>query len=325
MKCQHALAFYPENPRIYSRFAGDAERTQEKIQNELQDMEHVRALRTQIDRDGQVNEPLYCIPVAQDSPLSEHYDYQVLEGNSRLAALKMPKKGTLPPATVACWVLDFSSYGERDTETLIFSLLGQFHITGKTDWNKYENAAYIHRRYKNQGVPLDEIRKEIGKTPATVQTLVAAFEMMLGSDDAETNHWSYYEAYVGSRKLKNHRNNIPGLDQRVTSLIKTGGFPRALDMRDKLPDILKNKTARHIFLDEDEPEPFAEALAVADRRGDTNKTLKQIEHFRNYLGEDQTRNQVNKLLKDDIVKGKTEYELNQISKIIERLMQRAAK
>ena len=51
------LAFYPENPRIYSQFAGSGDRTQENIQAKLEAMDHVKDLRSQIDRDGQVNEP----------------------------------------------------------------------------------------------------------------------------------------------------------------------------------------------------------------------------------------------------------------------------
>ena len=127
------LAFYPENPRIYSQFAGSGDRTQENIQAKLEGMDHVKDLRSQIDRDGQVNEALFCIPVSHGSELHGRYEYQVLEGNSRLAALRMNKKGSLPPPRVACNVLDFSAYSEQETESLIFTLLGGFHITGKTE------------------------------------------------------------------------------------------------------------------------------------------------------------------------------------------------
>ena len=78
------LAFYPENPRIYSQFAGSGDRTQENIQAKLEGMDHVKELRSQIDRDGQVNEPLFCMPVLPGSELDGLYEFQVLEGNSRL-------------------------------------------------------------------------------------------------------------------------------------------------------------------------------------------------------------------------------------------------
>ena len=320
------LAFYPENPRIYSQFAGSRERTQKNIQAKLETMDHVKELRSQIDRDGQVNEPLFCIPVTAESELHGHYEYQVLEGNSRLAALRMNKKGSLPPPRVACNVLDFSAYSEQETESLIFSLLGGFHITGKTNWQSYENAAYIYRRFKNQEVPIEDIAKEIPSlSPSKVRQMVTAFQMMIDAGDDNTSRWSYYEAYASSTKLKNHRHNIPGLDDRVVELIKEDKFPRALDMRDKLPDILRNQRARRIFLDEDETEPFQEALAVADISGDTDAAFKRLQRFRNDLATSQTRGQIAKLLRSDSSRSRTEYELNQIVKFANQLLNRAAK
>ena len=320
------LAFYPENPRIYSQFAGSRERTQENIQAKLESLDHVKELRSQIDRDGQVNEPLFCIPVSPDSELHWHYEYQVLEGNSRLAALRMNKKGSLPPPRVACNVLDFSAYSEQETESLIFSLLGGFHITGKTNWQSYENAAYIYRRFKNQEVPIEDIAKEIPSlSPSKVRQMVTAFQMMIDAGDDNTSRWSYYEAYASSAKLKNHRQNIPGLDDRVVELIKKDKFPRALDMRDKLPDILRNQRARRIFLDEEETEPFREALAVADISGDTDAAFKRLQRFRNDLATSQTRGQIAKLLRSESSRSRTEYELNQIVKFANQLLNRAAK
>ena len=320
------LAFYPENPRIYSQFTGSGDRTQENIQAKLEGMDHVKELRSQIDRDGQVNEALFCIPVSPGSELDGRYEYQVLEGNSRLAALRMNKKGSLTPPRVACNVLDFSAYSEQETESLIFTLLGGFHITGKTDWRSCENAAYIYRRFKNQEVPIEDIAKEISSLSlAKVRQMVNAFQMMIDAGDDNTSRWSYYEAYASSAKLKNHRDNIPGLDDRVVSLIKEDKFPRALDMRDKLPDILRNQRARKILLDDNEPEPFREALAVADISGDTDAAFKRLQRFRTDLATSQTKGQIAKLLRSDSSKSRTEYELNQIVKFANQLLNRAAK
>ena len=317
------LAFYPENPRIYSRFAGTTDRTQQNVQSMLEDMEHVKELRSQIDRDGQVNEPPYCMAVPEDSDLYGEYDYQVLEGNSRLAALRMPKPGSLPPqSSLLCYVLDFSGYAKRDTESLIFSLLGQFHITGKTNWESYENAAYIYRRYKNQGIDLQDVAKEIGKSRSKVQKMIEAFELMMAAGDEKKSNWSYYEAYVSSTKIKRHRENLDSLDDRVVSLVKAGDFPRALDMRDKLPAILGNKKARKIFLDESEHSPFGTALKVASSSGDMDTVLNRLERFRKDLGTDDTKRQVARLLRNPKTTGKTEYELERISRFAEELLKK---
>ena len=320
------LAFYPENPRIYSQFAGSGDRTQENIQAKLEGMNHVKELRSQIDRDGQVNEPLFCIRIVDPgSELYGEYEYQVLEGNSRLAALRINKKGSLPPARVPCNVLDFSAYSEQETESLIFSLLGQFHIIGKAGWRSYENAAYIYRRFKNHRVPVDDIAKEISLTPAKVRQMVNAFQMMIDAGDDNTARWSYYEVCASSTKLRNKRESDPNLDDRLVSLIKADKFPRALDMRDKLPDILSSKRARRIFFDEDEIDPFGEALAVADISGDTDKTFKRVQRFRNDLATNQTRTQIHKLLRSDSSRGKIEYELTHIVKSVNQLLDRAKK
>ena len=314
------LAFYPENPRIYSRFAGVSDRTQEAIQSMLERMEHVKELRAQIDRDGMVNEPLFCIPVSPESKLNNQFDYQVLEGNSRLAALRINKRTSLPQSSVRCYVLDFSAYAEKEKESLIFSLLGQFHITGKVDWESYENAAYIYRRYKKQAIGLEAVAREIGKTKGRVRKMIDAFEMMMKANDEKKSNWSYYEAYVSSTKIKKHRDNYDGLDDRVMSLIKEGKFPRALDMRDSLPAILGNKKARRVFFDSDEQDPFGEALDIANISGDTNSTFKRLERFRKDLGTDDTRKQIGKLLRNAATKGKTEYELKRISNFVEKLL-----
>ena len=315
------LAFYPENPRIYSRFAGEDDRTQEKIQQMLETMEHVKSLRSQIDRDGQVNEQLYCVPVPDDSPLHGDYDYQVLEGNSRLAALKMSRKGSIPLTELPCYILDFSQYATQETESLIFSLLGRFHIVGKTNWETYENAAYIHRRFNNQGATVEEIAKDIEQTPAKVRHMLEAFDMMVAADDNDTTHWSYYDAYVSSSKLRKPRADIPGLDDRVVSLIKVGEFQRALDMRDKLPDVLRNQRARRIFLDE-EDNPFGEALAIAELSGDTDAVFKRLQRFRNDLGTQQTKRQLNQLLKSKQSRSKTKFELEKIVSVASQLLKR---
>ncbi len=318
------LAFYPENPRIYSRLSATKNYTQENIQNLLSDEEHVKELRKQIDRDGQVNEPLFCISASTGSGLDGTFDYQVLEGNSRLAALRINKPSSLPPASVKCHILDFSNYGEKEKESLIFSLLGQFHITGKTDWEAYENAAYIYRRHRNQDIPLETLAKEIGKSRRAIEKMIEAFELMTNADVADHSRWSYFLAYVSSSKIAQHRKNLNGLDDRIVSLIKENKFPKAMDMRDSLSAILSNKKARGILLAEDEQDPFGEALETANISGDTDTTLKRLERYRKDLGTNETKKQIRKLLQNATTKGKTDYALRQIARLAGELRKRAS-
>ena len=230
------IAFYAENPRIYSQFAANEQRTQEAILKKLEVMEHVRTLRVQIQRDKQVNEPLWCMPVDQDSDLRKRYDFVVLEGNSRLAALRMETRTPPPVAEVPCNILDLSSLTLDERESFIFELLGRIHITGKTNWQTYENAAYIYRRYQFQGVSADELSKElVGLTPAKVRNTVQAYELMTQNGDTKPDHWSYYEVLVSGRKLPKLRGTYPTLDDVLLPMIKNEEFPRAQDLRDKVP------------------------------------------------------------------------------------------
>ena len=50
-------------------------------------------------------------PVGGNSELSGKYKYQVLEGNRRLAALRVERKGTLPTTHVMCHILNQSQGG----------------------------------------------------------------------------------------------------------------------------------------------------------------------------------------------------------------------
>ena len=314
------LAFYPENPRIDSRFPHDEERSQEAIQLILEKMEHVKELRSQIDRDGQVNEPLYCISIPPDSDLIQNFDYQVLEGNSRLAALRMTGKHTsLPPSSVSCNILNFSEYTEQKKESLIFSLLSQFHIAGRTNWESYENAAYIYRRHMKHGMTLQSLVREMGLARAKIQKMIEAFELMMSSTDSKRSNWSYYEAYVSSSKIRKHRENDSSLDERVSNLIRENKIPRAADLRDKLPAILSNKTARKLFLNENEESPFEDALEIAQYSGDTNSTFKRIRQFRMFLGQSETKKQIQKLQEDNGTKRRIEFEMKKLRSLINSL------
>ena len=318
------LAFYPENPRIYSQFSDSDERTQDKIQNKLKDMDHVKELRSQIDLDGQVNEPLFCMSVEEESELHGKHKYLVLEGNSRLAAVRLEKNGgPLPPTRVPCNILDFSGYNEQDTEKIIFLLLGQMHIRGKTDWQTYESAAYIYRRHKFHKVPAEEIAEEIRKSKSKVHQMIEAYEMMNRASDSSLGNWSYYEAYVSSSKIRPHRKNLSDLDDRVIEMIKKHKFHRALDMRDRLPVILGNKRAKEAFFDKEEDEPFKEAFAIAEAKGDANTTIKRLERFRKDIGKAERQNEIEKLLKRDSTRGQTSFELKRIAVIVNKMLEKA--
>src|SRR5205823_4441656 len=80
MMKQSLLRFYSENPRVYSIVREEGkDPSQEDIQAKLEEMDHVRELREDIQRHGGLIDPL----VVKDGSL------EVVEGNSRLAAYRV--------------------------------------------------------------------------------------------------------------------------------------------------------------------------------------------------------------------------------------------
>ena len=69
-------------------------------------------------------------------------DYVVLEGNSRLAAYRLlAEKDPVKWQKVRANILP-----EEISENEIFTLLGQYHLVGRKDWNIFEQAAYLYRQ-----------------------------------------------------------------------------------------------------------------------------------------------------------------------------------
>ena len=312
------LAFYPENPRVHSQFEIDEVRTQEAIQNRMVKMDYVKELRKEIDRDGQINEPLYVVPVSPNDELSASLSHIVLEGNSRLAALKLSKPNTLPPPKVLCRVLDFSGYDAARKESLIFSLLGQLHIRGKKDWGAYEDAGFFYRRHKTHKISLDELADETGIPSSKIRKAVHAYDLMTQYDDKTSSNFSYYQVYVSLPSLSRHRSNIPHLDDTVVSYIKEEKFSNAQDMRSYIPTILEHKPARKVFLDRNLDDPFDDALAIVQQGGKNDPTYKWLKTFRYKLAQRDTKSKIEKLLKGGAKKDAA-FELKKIAAIATQL------
>jgi hypothetical protein len=130
---QVALKFYPENPRIYSMISADEKTpSQLEIEHRLGDMDHVKQLVQSIRANGGLLDPI----IVRDG------DCVVLEGNSRLAAYRLlAKSDPIKWGKVKCCLLPSTI-----EESLIFALLGEYHIIGRKDWAPYEQAGYLYRR-----------------------------------------------------------------------------------------------------------------------------------------------------------------------------------
>jgi hypothetical protein len=263
------LKFYPDNPRIYSIIREDGkEPSQETIYQKLVEQEHVRQLIQDIKLNGGLIEPL----LVRDGTM------HVLEGNSRLAAYRfLAKTEPLKWAEVKCLVLP-----KDVNDSLVFAILGQYHIKGKKDWAPFEQAGFLYRRYKVDGIDLGTLASEIGLSQKKIKHLIDTYQFMINHKQNDVNRWSYFDEYLKSTKIKKTRERHPELDSVVVKKINSGEIPRAVDVRDELPNICSGSTKLlNKFING--KCSFTDAAEEAKEAGSDNSNLKKLQKIREWL------------------------------------------
>jgi hypothetical protein len=275
------LQFYPENPRIFSIIgAGEKLPSQEEIEARLLSMEHVKDLVQDIKRNGGLIDPI----IVKDGSL------EVLEGNSRLAAYRaLSNDDPIKWGYIKCVLLppDMS-------EDAIFALLGQYHIKGKKDWAPFEQAGFLYRRHKKQGVEISALAKEIGIGRGTVRQLVDTYQFMIDHDQTALSRWSYFFEYLKSNKIKKARGASEGFDKLIVDKVNSGEITKATDIRDKLPiittasdNVLKKFVKKEL--------DFEQAYERAVEAGGDNASLRKLSAFRKWLGRKEVQDEIMEL------------------------------
>lgn len=303
---QAELQFFGENPRIYSIVREDNEfPSQEEIQEKLEPMDHVKQLVQDIKKHGGLIDPL----VVKDGSL------EVVEGNSRLAAYRiLARSNPVKWGTVKCRLLPADI-----SDTLVSSLLGQWHLQGKKEWPPYEQAGYLYRRHKKQGVGTQALAAEAALKTKRVEKIIEAYQLMNDHNDAERGHWSYYDEYVKSTKIAKAREKYPQLDKVVVRKIKSGEILRAADLRGKLPLICAAPPrVMEKFLAE--KIDFDEAVEAAQDAGTDHGPLLRLRAFRNKIADEDTQEAI--LDTEGTVRTQILFELRQVEKIVGRLVKK---
>lgn len=304
---QDTLQFFAENPRIYSilRKQGGANPTQEEIQKQLLDMDHVKELIQDIKRDSGLTDPI----IVKEGTL------EVLEGNSRLAAYR--HLVTLDPIK---WGMIKVRLLPKDLdEKLILALLGQYHLKGKTPWPPYEKAGFLYRRHKNHDIPVEQLALEVGETRSKVAHMVNVYQFMIDHDEDEKSRWSYYDEFIKSRIIKKARNEK--FDKLIVENINSGDISRAVDLRDDLPVICKAPRALRRFMSGEYN--FEEAYNRAVEAGADSTPYAKLAKFRKWLAAQETEKALG--LTGGEARKKIEYELKKLSPIVENLIKNLAK
>lgn len=262
------LRFFPDNPRIYSIVrANGKDPSQEEIQEQLLQLEHVRELIIDIRQNGGLTDPVIVIEGS----------FEVVEGNSRLAACRyLAKQDPLRWARIKCTVLPAGI-----DHSLVFALLGQYHIKGKKDWKPYEQAGFLYRRFHGDNIDLKSLATDIGLSSRRVKHLIDVYQFMLDNYETAIDRWSFYDEYLKSSKIRKARNNYPGFDKLIVRKIREEEIPKAVDLRDHLPVIcLAPKVLKkfaNCTLD------FEDSYDAACAGGGDSAALKKLEAFRKWI------------------------------------------
>lgn len=313
IKCeleQSKLKFFPENPRVYSVLnIGDEKPSQEQIEEVMCRDDRIKQLKESIKSNGGLIEPIFV----RDG------DMVVLEGNSRLAAYRLlNKQDPIKWAKIKVTLLP------RDIpDSAVFTLLGQFHIIGRKDWNPYEQAGYLYRTINDSNKPMEILATELGITTSYIKKLIDVYEYMIEHDDNHPNKWSYYEEMLKNRQIKKAFDEVPGLEDKIVSDIKSNNIRMAIDIRklgdvSKVNDKLSRKILKDIAMGE---EDIYSGFDIVASSGKMDNNFQFITNFRKKIQED---SYADKLLKDDNLNN-IEFELKKIDKLVKNMLAKIEK
>ena len=236
-----------------------------------------------IEHQGSVLEPL----------LVKKGTYEVLEGNSRLAACKLLeekyKKKTTKESKeflMEVTMLSCELVPEDTEENIIFAWLGELHLKGKKDWDAYEKSNYIHRRMeslkndKSHDNSKEQVSAEAGETKAEIETRYNVIELMHKHKEHKIDKYSYYDVVIRSRPAQNKIKGKPDNETIIVNCLKN--YPgQAVDFRKKINAVCKNKKISKNFFEK--KDDLDEAYDKIDL--DIDKVIEKITKFRNWLPE----------------------------------------
>lgn len=170
------LHFLPDNPRVYAAIREMAdfndltpEEKQVRIYKRLLQEPSVKNLIPEILRDGGLQDPVTV----------RHDTWQVIEGNSRLAAYRKLADGSDDERWTHIRCLVVTNLTD-DQQT---RLLGQAHLHGKTDWSPYAKALFCFRWVVEEGRDDSTLSKISGISSAEIKKNVKIVELMQTNGD----------------------------------------------------------------------------------------------------------------------------------------------
>lgn len=220
-----SLLFDAENPRLSG--LGEA-KSQDQLAQVLWDEMAVSEVALSIAANGYFEEePLFIVPGNPHDP-DQKGKFIVVEGNRRLAAVKLLRDGELRRAVKATDLpgitesqgralasLPVSVYPDRKA---LWEYFGFRHVNGPKEWDSFSKAAYIANVRRRYSIPLDEIARKIGDQHSTVTRIYRGFLLLeqaeqmtdFKRDDRIANRFYFSHLYTAADQKEFQ--NFLGLD-----------------------------------------------------------------------------------------------------------------
>jgi hypothetical protein len=146
--------------------------------------------------------------------VKERGSYYVIEGNRRLAAVKLLRDADTRRMVGATDLPKVSAAERRllaelpviiTTREHVWHHIGFKHVNGPQEWEPFSKAEYIAKVHNDFGVPLDEIATRIGDKNFTVRRLYSGYMTLLQAEstghfdraDRYQKHFSFSHLYTG--------------------------------------------------------------------------------------------------------------------------------
>jgi len=187
-----SLFLDPKNPRLGRKFTGE-NLTQEQVLEQMQYWSLEELATSFLENEFWPQEALLCVK----ENLYGSEKLIVIEGNRRLAALKLLKQafdgnphssfwhdlthGVASPTNLFTRI----PYIKMDNRSEIDAFLGYRHVTGIKEWAPAEKAEYISYLIKDKGLSYEEVRRKIGSKLDTVRRNYIAFRLLLQMEGTE--------------------------------------------------------------------------------------------------------------------------------------------
>jgi len=309
---QSELNFFIENPRLYTiaRQHGN-QPTQDEIFDILKKRENVKELVQSIKKNGGLIDPIFV----------KEGENVVLEGNSRLAAYRILNNSDKPEMWSKIKVHLLPS---NVTDDLVFALLGEYHIKGKTEWAPFEQAGFLHRRHTGQKISPKQLSDELKLPIRTINHLINVYKFMIDHSENEPTRWSYYDEYLKSTKVqKNIRAHYGAqIDELIVKKIKNGEIKKAVDVRDGLKTIAEGG-AKVISKFVENKISFEDSISAAIEKGAGDSSVLKVNNFISWLNEIQNQKNILELNGDPLIN--TEKNLIKINKKIIAILEKIEK